>query len=161
MTTLLKYLNRNICFVVFFCSFLVSSCNTSSSDDNYLLLQKDLKENYHINIPKNATCLIFISDEGCPNCVISFSQLILQNIDNYKNTGLVIIHSAGKNVDIDSYSSIKNKNIKIYSDYPDKSEIIPSLGIVYLKPQKQEVDTIIYIDAFIIKEQFQYILQRN
>jgi len=161
MNALLKYLNRNTCFVVFFCSFLVSSCNTSSSDDNYLLLQKELKENYHISIPKNATRLVFITDEGCPNCVISFSQLILQNIDKYKDAGLVFIHSTGKNVDIDSYSSMKNRNIIISSDYPDKSEIIPSLGIVYLKPLKQEIDTIIHIDASIIKEQFQYILQKN
>ena len=152
--------NKNtICLLLI--SLLIIGCKSQNADEDYFKFEKELKVNYHKSIPKNATCLIFISDEGCPNCVISFSQLILQNIDNYKNTGLVIIHSAGKNVDIDSYSSIKNKNIKIYSDYPDKSEIIPSLGIVYLKPQKQEVDTIIYIDAFTIKEQFQYILQRN
>ena len=64
-------------------------------------------------------------------------------------------------MDIDSYSSMKSKNIIISSDYPDKSEIIPSLGIVYLKPQKQEIDTIIHIDAYTIKEQFQYMHERN
>lgn len=161
MNAFLKCLNSNTFLVVLFCSFLVASCTTSSTDANYLFVQKELKENYQQTIPKNTTHLIFITDKGCPNCIISFSQLILQNIDKYKDSGLVFINSSGKNVDIDSYASMKDKNIIITSDYPDKSTVIPSLGIVYLKPQKQEVDTIIHIDASIIKEQFEYILQRN
>ena len=152
--------NKNtICLLLI--SLLIIGCKSQNADEDYFKFEKELKVNYHKSIPKNATCLIFISDVGCPNCVISFSQLILQNIDKYKDVGLVFIHSTGKNVDIDSYSSMKSKNIIISSDYPDKSEIIPSLGIVYLKPQKQEIDTIIHIDAYTIKEQFQYMHERN
>jgi len=142
-------------------SLLIIGCKSRVTDEEYLKLEKELKVNYHKSIPKNATRLVFITDEGCPNCVISFSQFILQNIDTYKDSGLIFIHSYGKNVDIDSYSSMKNRNIILSSDYPKKTEIIPSLGIVYLKPLKQEIDTIIHIDASIIKEQFQYILQKN
>jgi len=154
---------KNITCLVFLLliSLLMIGCNSQVTNEEYLKLEKELKVNYHKSIPKNATRLVFITDEGCPNCIISFSQLILQNIDKYKDSGLIFIHSSGRNVDIDSYSSMKNRNIILSSDYPDKSEIIPSLGIVYLKPLKQEIDTIIHIDASIIKEQFQYILQKN
>ena len=139
----------------------IIGCKSQTTDDEYLKLEKELKTNYHKNIPDNATSLVFISDEGCANCVMSFSQLILQNIDKYKDAGLVFIHSTGRNVDIDSYSSVNSSNIILSSDYPHKSDIIPSLGIVYLKPQKQEIDTIIYIDSYKINEQFRYILQKN
>lgn len=157
-----RYKKHAICLLFLFTiTVSIIGCKSQTTDDEYLKLEKELKTNYHKNIPDNATSLVFISDEGCANCVMSFSQLILQNIDKYKDVGLVFIHSTGKNVDIDSYSSMKSKNIIISSDYPDKSEIIPSLGIVYLKPQKQEIDTIIHIDAYTIKEQFQYMHERN
>ena len=65
----------------------IIGCKSQTADDEYLKLEKELKTNYHKSIPDNATSLVFISDEGCANCVMSFSQLLLQNIDKYKDAG--------------------------------------------------------------------------
>lgn len=142
-------------------SLLTIGCKDQVANEEYLNLEEELKANYRKSIPENVNYLIFITDKGCPNCIISFSQLILQSIDKYKGLSLVFINSSGRNVDIDSYSSINDKNIIISSDYPDNLKLIPSLGIVYLNPQKQKIDTIIHIDAFKINEQFQYIIQKR
>lgn len=148
-------------FVLLFFSIYLLSCRITPDNKESSVLQSELNHSYKHKISQNISRLIFITDEGCPNCVISFSQFILNNVENYKQNSLVFINSSGTNVDIDTFKALKNKNIIISEDYPMESKLLPRLGIVYLKKGTQEIDTIISIEASQIKKQFKFILQKR
>ena len=155
----------NISFWTFFSiilfSFCASGCHSKKKNNEDSILQKELSKVYDYKIPEDVSRLIFITDEGCPNCVLSFSQLILNNITDYEKNSLIFINSSGRNVDIDMFTSLHSPNIIISNGYPVSSTVLPRLGIVYLKPETQDADTTIAIDASRIEEQFKFILEKK
>lgn len=141
---------------------LLSGCSSEMSDERYRSISREVKEVYRVNInDKNVKQLIFINDLGCSGCVLSFSGYILNNIDRFNDNSLIFISSKGRNVDVDKFVKSKTKNIIISRNIRKQSEIIPNLGVVYLRENGNEVDTIVSIDASTLSEQLAYIEDRK
>lgn len=141
---------------------LCIQCNKKEQNEKYQLIVNEIKENYQIDIrDNNVQNLIFINDQGCPNCIASFSGYILNNIDKFKENSMIFINSKGINIDLDKFINLKAKNILISRNIREQSEILPDLGIIYLKKSTKEVDSVISLDTSNIVEQLKYISARN
>lgn len=136
------------------------SCVEKPADEKYVQLNRDLRDFYSINTGSKTKQFIFINDKGCPTCIVSFSGFILQNMEKYNENSMVFINSRGQNVDLDKFSALNLKNVHISRNIREKGNIIPDLGIVYLKENKQEIDTIISISPEKFIEQINYIKER-
>ncbi|MDO5664531.1 MAG: hypothetical protein Q4G63_04630 [Bacteroidia bacterium] len=141
--------------------FIFVTCSSNTANKPSKLMLKDVKRIYQVNVDKNKKQLIFINDVGCPNCIITFSNYILNNINRYNNNSIIFINSKGQNVDIDRFIALNTKDVVISKEPREGVGIIPNLGIIYLKENISEIDTIISIDASIITEQLKYIDERN
>lgn len=154
---ILKLLNLIVLLVLF-----IIGCARKTSDERYLQINNEIREIYQMNIKnENVKYLIFINDYGCFGCIKSFLGYILNNINRFEDNRLIFTSSKGVNVDIDKSISSNTKNVVISRNIRRQGEIIPNLGIVYLKENTIEVDTIISIDALIISEQLAYIENRE
>lgn len=124
-------------------------------------MRKEVKLFYETDLnDKEVKQFIFINDIGCPNCILSFSNYVLNNFENYRNNSMIFINSTGKNVDIDKFLQLKSKNVIISRKIRDKAKIIPNLGIIYIKENTKSIDTIISIEPNIIIEQLNYMRDR-
>ncbi len=141
--------------------FSAISCNEKADDAKYNMLKEELKQSYDLSLDKTIKQVVFIGDEGCPNCVTSFSNYVLNNIDKYKDSTLILINSKGRNVDLDRFQALGMKNIIILRKAPDEKKFSPNLGVVYMENKQKTVDTAIYIDAKEIIEQINYIDSKN
>lgn len=154
----LKSLSLLGCIIMF-----MMQCNSKAGDAHYQLISGEIKKHYKINTGKNdAENLIFINDKGCPNCIRSFSDYILNNVDRFEDNSLIFINSKGFNVDLERFAKHNSKNIIISHTIREHGNVLPDLGIIYLKKDKNktEVDTIILIDPLTIKDQLNYIENR-
>ncbi|MPM37494.1 hypothetical protein SDC9_84111 [bioreactor metagenome] len=158
----LIFINDNGCpnCIISFSGYILNYIegNEKAQDKHYQLINKEVNELFQVNLsddtPKK---LIFINDNGCPNCIISFSGYVLNHIDRFKDNSLILINSKGINVDIDKFLDLNAKNIFVSRNIRKQSKILPDLGIIYLKENSNEVDTIISINASTIREQLNYI----
>lgn len=156
-----KYMNvlkYNLIIVLF---FLFIGCSERPTDEKYLKMSEDINRFYGIKMDKTAECLIFINDRGCPNCITSFSNYVLNNIDKYRDNSFIFINSTGWNVDIERFASMNLKNIIISRNVREQGEIIPDLGFVYMTETRNKIDTVISMTTEKFLEQIDYIEKRN
>lgn len=154
----MKLLNCKIALLAF---LLFTNCSEKIKDEKYRMVSKEVHTIYRTKIKKNTKHLIIINDYGCSNCVKSFANYVLHNMDKYKDNSLILISSKGHNVDIDSFAAMHLNNVIIIRKSREPGKTIPYLGIIYLKENLNEVDTILSIDATSIIEQMNYMKMRN
>lgn len=153
----MKLLKYSVLIFIFFCL----CCSEKAVDGKYIQMRKEVKLFYETDLnDKEVKQFIFINDIGCPNCILSFSNYVLNNFENYRNNSMIFINSTGKNVDIDKFLQLKSKNVIISRKIRDKAKIIPNLGIIYIKENTKSIDTIISIEPNIIIEQLNYMRDR-
>lgn len=152
----MKLSNCNFLLLVF---VLFVGCSAKSQDEKLNVISKELKNVYNVDIKDDVKQVIFINDNTCPNCVESFSNFILNDIDKYKDSSLIIINSLGQNVDLDRFNRMGLKNIVISQKSIEQNGYIPDLGVVYIN--KNKVDTIISVEAEGFIDQLKYIDKRN
>lgn len=151
-----------LCNILFIASVLLcSACSDKSKDARYNVLNSELKESHQLTVDKTIKQVLFMNDVGCPNCVTSFSNYVLNNIDKYKDSTLIIINSKGLNVDLNRFTSLGMKNVVISNETYDQKTVIPSLGVVYLSKDDNRVDTIISVDAASFADKLNYIDSRR
>lgn len=153
----LKFFNL-LCFSI----LLFIQCNEKVQNDIYQQINSEINEFYQVDLDdSNAKELVFINDNGCPNCIVSFSGFVLNNMDKFKDSSLIFINSKGFNVDLDRFIGLNAKNIVISRNIREQSRMLPNLGIIYFKEHTNKVDTIISIDALTITQQLHYIKNRE
>ena len=153
----LKFFNL-LCFSM----LLFIQCNEKVQNEIYQQINSEIKEFYQVDLSKRkANKLIFINDNGCPNCIVSFSGFVLNNMDKFKDSSLIFINSKGFNVDLDRFIGLNAKNIVISRYIREQSKMLPDLGIIYFKEHTNKVDTIISIDALTITQQLHYIKNKE
>lgn len=149
------------CSLVIAVFFLSTGCFERPTDEKYIKMSEDIYRFYGVKTDKTEECLIFINDRGCPNCITSFSNYVLNNMDKYKDNSFIFINSTGRNVNIERFASMNLKNIIISRNVREQGEIIPDLGFVYMTENMNEIDTVISMTAEKFLEQIDYIEKRN
>lgn len=138
---------------------LFTGCSAKHKDEKLNVIDQQLKEIYKVDLKDDVKQVVFINDNTCPNCVESFSNFILNNIDKYKDNSLIVINSSGRNVDLDRFNSLELKNIIYSNQVKSFNELIPNLGIAYIKDSR--LDTIVALNAETFADQLEYIVDHN
>lgn len=136
-------------------TLLILSCNRQ---DNLIVNSKTTLTNFFKtnNIPHNdkTSLILVLSEEGCLNCDKSFSNLLQKFINN--PNALILITASGTRIDISSFQHDSIKNV-FFDDRNEfsKLNLIEHSGAIFLN--KNQIDTIVSIEASEIEKQFQFI----
>ncbi|MCK9436342.1 MAG: hypothetical protein PHE35_06870 [Bacteroidales bacterium] len=147
--TLLIY-NALMLFLIY-----LQSCTNERSNE-YKYIESQIKDIYGIQLDRNIKEIYLVNDIGCGNCVITFSNYILDNVVTKRNNDkLILINSMGVNVNTEKFRTYSDKNIIINKNIRDTDDLLPDLGVIILN--QNCVDTIITITASEIVNQLNYI----
>lgn len=150
----LSFYNLVVVFPIFcFC------CSNRQRDKEYGEIKKHIEDTYNIKTDKGIERIVFINDNGCSNCTQSFSNYVLDNMNDEKT--LVIVNSRGSNVDLDKFieKRSENKHIILSLNPRESDSKIPDLGVVYVNNEK--IDTILTLIPEKLREQMEYIDKRE
>lgn len=147
--TLLIY-NALMLFLIY-----LQSC-TNERNNEYKYIESQIKDIYGIQLDRNIKEIYLVNDIGCGNCVITFSNYILDNVVTKRNNDkLILINSMGVNVNTEKFRTYSDKNIIINKNIRDTDDLLPDLGVIILN--QNCVDTIITITASEIVNQLNYV----
>lgn len=147
--TLLIY-NALMLFLIY-----LQSCTNERSNE-YKYIESQIKDIYGIQLDRNIKEIYLVNDIGCGNCVITFSNYILDNVVTKRNNDkLILINTMGVNVNTEKFRTYSDKNIIINKNIRDTDDLLPDLGVIILN--QNCVDTIITITASEIVNQLNYI----
>ncbi|MFA5228908.1 MAG: hypothetical protein WC446_04080 [Candidatus Paceibacterota bacterium] len=133
----------------------LQSCTNERSNE-YKYIESQIKDIYGIQLDRNIKEIYLVNDIGCGNCVITFSNYILDNVVTKRNNDkLILINSMGVNVNTEKFRTYSDKNIIINKNIRDTDDLLPDLGVIILN--QNCVDTIITITASEIVNQLNYI----
>jgi len=130
--------------------FFLFGCSSSYKDEHYKKIETFLNDK-NIDI-RNYKSLFVLSDKGCLTCNKKYAKLIENYINN--DSSLVIVSTKSNMVDISNLLDAKNVildiNRKFYALQPTENSI-------FVKLNKNTIDTIVEIEANNLKESFLYI----
>ncbi len=136
---------------------LLSSTSCHSQANQY----QQLKDYLHtisdtLNINKYKS-IFYVSENGCPTCVKSFSQVVQQYVFE-ADSALIIVNAKGRVVNVENY---RNNNVSnVIYDYTSnfyRLRIASTSCVITLK--NNAIDTVIAMDVYKLKEQLDAIPQ--
>ena len=118
-------------------------------------LIKHIEDSYGKKVKNETERIFYINDQGCGRCVNSYSDFVLNYVDDAKS--MVIINSKGLNVDMDKFREkafLYPDHILLAYDPKKTNKHLPDLCIIYIT--KRRVDSIFEVNSGNIHSLLQY-----